>query len=522
MHRRIFKRNEERIHRSVMGYTVAFQRYEREYNRGIRRYQRRASLTELDLALARAEIAYVGDYHTLAQSQRAFLRLLRRLPPERPVVVGLEFVQGRFQAVLDAYIEGTLSDEEFLKQIEHQKHWVFGGFKNFKEILMLARERHYHVIGIDSLGHGPAGSSLQKRDAYAASRLAHAVTTHPHHLVMVLIGELHIAPMHLPAAVDAALSTAGQHPSQLILYQNCHELYFALAEHGREHQTELVRLEANRYCLMNTPPIVAQQSFLNWVDVESAEPQLEAPEHNFKEAVRLIASFLDLPIGNALDEVEIVTVADLSFLARLKERGDFTRFDLHQVKQQILRSESYYIPRAKTVYLGNLNVNHAAEEATHFIRHVVAGVEEPRLLVDAFYARCLEEALGFLGSKLINHKRKHVTLEALAREKRSRAASRRDRLLATLVLRHVGMEAGKKVRGMGTVYSCDAGMFNAVTHVLGYRLGERLYYSLVDGLITKEEVRKVFLDRFDEEGDALTTYLYLVGRTATVKVPERM
>ena len=51
-------------------------------------------------------------------------------------------------------------------------------------------------------------------------------------------------------------------------------------------------------------------------------------------------------------------------------------------------------------------MNHASEEATHFLRHVVSGCQEPLNLVDAFYARALEEAVGFLGSKMLNHKRK--------------------------------------------------------------------------------------------------------------------
>ncbi|MBI5507401.1 MAG: ChaN family lipoprotein [Deltaproteobacteria bacterium] len=522
MHRTIFKQNQARINRSVFGYTPQFQRYEREYAAGISKFERVATLEELDLALDHAQIVYVGDYHTLAQSQRAFLRVLRRLPEERPVVVALEFAEGRFQDILDAYMAGRIAERAFLRGINYDKHWVFGGWKNFKELLDLARERNYYVLAIDSVGRGPAGVSLQRRDTYAAKRIAQALQTHPAHLVAVLIGELHIAPSHLPAAVDRELKLEGFKVPRLILYQNCHELYFQLAEQGLEHEIEVLRLSDERYCLMNTPPIVCQQSFLNWLDVDTEPAQLEAPEANFKEFARLIASFFDLPIERGLKEVEIVTVADLSFLSRLQRRGDFSAADIKSIKKQILSSQSYYIPRAKTVYLGNLSVNHAAEEATHFIRHVVADLSEPRLLVDAFYHRCIEEALGFMGSKLINHKRKRASVEALQREARSRTASPAERHVARLVLRHLSMETGKKVHGISEVYGCDVDAFNAVTHILGYRLGDRLYYGLVSGQIRKAEVHNLFLDPMEEEGAALATYLYLLGRTAKVKVPERM
>ena len=90
------------------------------------------------------------------------------------------------------------------------------------------------------------------------------------------------------------------------------------------------------------------------------------------------------------------------------------------------------------------------------------------------------------------------------------------------MLRHIAKEGGRKVRHMSEVYDCDAEDFNAVTHILGYRLGDRLYYGLTSGQIRKAEARALFMDSFAEEGSALTTYLYLVGRTARVKVPERM
>jgi hypothetical protein len=144
------------------------------------------------------------------------------------------------------------------------------------------------------------------------------------------------------------------------------------------------------------------------------------------------------------------------------------------------------------------------------------------MLVDAFYVRCFEEAIGFLGSKLINHKRKGPTIDVLERQARSRNQPKVERRFARLVLKHIRMELGERVRGMNEVYHCDAETFNAVTHLLGYRLGDRLYYALVGGQLTKEEIRNQFFERFAEEGSPLATYLYLVSSTGAVKIPERL
>jgi uncharacterized iron-regulated protein len=518
LHREIFRRNQVRISQSVVGYTPAFRQYEREYQNGVKQFVRQAAFAELDRAIAGATCVYVGDYHTLAQAQRSFLRLVRRLPEGRPVTLALEFILGKHQKAVDGYLGGRISEKSFRRRLEEHDHWEFGGWHNFRELFEIAKRRGYRVVGIDSSGHGPAGATLKARDDYAARIIGKERKARPDALVMVLIGELHIAKEHLPAAV-ATRSKAAERP--LILYQNCEEIYWKLEEHGQEHEVELVLVEEGSFCLLNTPPIVCQQSFLNWLDVDEGIPELAAPEQNFKEYARLVASFFDLPLGDALDEVELASVVDLSFLSRLKRRGDFSTNDVREIKKQILRSESYYIPRARMVYLGNLSVNHASEEATHFMRHLCSGSHEPRGLVDAFYARCLEEAMGFLGSKLVNHKRKCAHLPHFERLARSRVTSPEERELARLVILHAKMEQGERPRGLARIYETDADLFNAVTHVIGYRLGDKLYYALVRGQMAKDDIRSLFFDAWEEEGAALTTYLYLSMRTRDVKVPER-
>jgi hypothetical protein len=318
------------------------------------------------------------------------------------------------------------------------------------------------------------------------------------------------------AAQDAA---QGGELNSVIIYQNCQPLYEQLQARGQQHDTAAVQLSANRFCLMNTPPIVCQQSFLNWLYVaEDGEP-LAAPEEAFRAYVKVITNFFELPITARGDDVELTSVVDLSFLARLQRRGDFTARDMQLICAQIKSSESYYIPRAKMIYLGNLSVNHVSEEATHYLRHSSANLQEPKLLWEAFYARCIEEALGFLGSKIINPKRKRATIKSFQALRRSRDATAQQRTLATLILRHARMESGAKVRDMAQVYDCSASLFNQLTHALGYRLGDRLYYGLLQGKISKDEIRDLFAETFEESGAAFTAYLFLLACTSTVRLP---
>ncbi len=522
LHREIFRRNKERINDSVYGYSDLFRKYEEEHSKVTLDYQRRASFEELDKQLLKTNVCYFGDYHTLPQAQRSFLRILRRLPEDREVIIALEFFQGRHQKHVDAFMANELEAQDFLKKTDHQGGWGFGDFPSFEPILELAKERNYKVLGIDTKSYGLAGASLAARDKYAARKITRALKQNPNALVMTLIGELHIAPAHLPAEVGKLLQQANAAHQSLIIYQNCERIFWKLEEKGLEHSVAVVKVRPSEYCMNNTPPIVCQQSFLNWLDVEDA-PELEAPEYNFRQYAGVIADFFDLPLGHELDELEITSVIDLSFLQRLARRGDFSEDDMVRIREQILDSESYYIPQAKMAYLGNLSANHTSEEATHFLRHVCSkSFEEPQLLLDAFYTRALEEAIGFMGSKIINHKRKAPPLPYFERLSKSRSISPNDKKFARLVLKHVHLEQGIRVRNMDAVYDCGPDLFNQVTHVLDYRLGERLYYALVEGVLNKSQMRELFFYDFSEEGLALQTYFELMTITRHVVVPNRL
>lgn len=529
LQREVFARNQERINQGVYGYTSAYRKYERDYQQATSRYQAIAGFDELLNAITDADIVYIGDYHTLAQAQRTVVRLLRRLPIDFQPTLAVEFVQGRHQSALDAFLAGRISEQTFLERIDHDPNGVFGAWAHFKPIFDFCGDHRLPMVGID-LVHNHSRSSLKERDAFAAKQIVDAIEARPNKTVIVHIGELHICPTHLPAVVDKELKRRRVSPlSKVIVYQNCEQIYWKLEEQGKEHEAEVVRVRAREYCVMATPPIVAQQSYLNWLDNDDdffdgdTAGDEHAPEKIFKEFVEIIARALGIRVGDALDNVVVSSVIDLQFLDTLRRRGKFSKIELEEIRKQILRSESYFIPKANMVFLGHLSINHAAEEASHFLRHICGGDDEPRYLVDAFYCRALNEAIGFLGSKLINHKRKCPHAEDFARMLAEDRGVRHpfDLQVADFVVKHRKMEQGKGARGLKEMYTSDADTFNAVTHALGYMLGDKLYYAMVEGLVSKSDARELYYDRFEEDGAALSTYLALVARVEKVKLPRR-
>ena len=76
--------------------------------------------------LKAAKALYLGEHHNSLRDhllQADILTALRRSEPRRPMAVGLEAVQRRFQPVLDDYLRGAIG----LEQLEQQTEWSTSG-----------------------------------------------------------------------------------------------------------------------------------------------------------------------------------------------------------------------------------------------------------------------------------------------------------------------------------------------------------------------------------------------------------
>ncbi len=494
LHFSLFKRQQAQISRAVEGHSAAFQAYERRYRKLTRTYHRVISRSEVRAQLGAADVVYVGDYHTLRQAQQSYLELVEEaISTGRPVVLAIEFVEGRFQAVLDGYLKGKLTDKAFLKGIGHAYSGGFDIWPGFKPLLDLARKQGLQVVAIDRRARGSRALAL--RDDYAARRIAAVAKSPLRPLVMVLMGQFHVAPCHLPSRVRATLGE-GCERRHLVVYQNCEGIYWRLARQGEVDQAEAVELRPGELCLINTSPVVCQQTFLDYLEAESGDEQLaeSGAAGRFQEMAGLIARFAGVEVGEALAGVEVGTVADLDFLTRAKLRGRFSRKELGAIRKQMLERESYYIPRARMAYLATLSVNHAAEEAAHFVRHCCVGeaMYAPRRPSDAFYARCLEEALGFFGSKLLNPRRHCVGVPEWA--ERFTAARGEERQIAAFVLAHKAAESEGAEEAGKLLPLKEERLFHAVSHGLGYMLGEALFRGFDQGKVSKVWIRELFHD----------------------------
>jgi hypothetical protein len=525
--KRIYESNRRRIHDSIHVGETQFRKYERRYRQAVARYRKVIGHDEFQSALLSADIIYVGDYHTCHQSQRAFLRILKtiRKDPRRPMLLCLELFHKSLQPIVDGYLTGRIGEDAFLKRIRLRERWVFDLWNNFKPVLEFAR---YHRIPVVGTEVAPDGSSLTRRDKLSGAYIAELAQKYPRHQLLVLVGDLHLAPSHLP--INVARSLRQRHLARKVatVFQNSDTIYWKLARKGVVEKVDIVQIRDDAFCLMNTPPIVCQQSYLNWLEHEEGEIDYADARHNFLELVDRIAHYLRIKTDTRKKEIEVFTCGDLSFLKALEKDRYFNRQEIKRIKSQILASESYFIPRIPLVYLANLSLNHAAEEASHYLKYLCTGEEVPRDRVDAFYANVLHEALGFFGSKLINPKRKcfHLTeFRAMLRYFKSHPVPQGREteietarlLLAYKLWEHRGMALAASF-----VFDQSHEVFFAITHALGYMLGDLMFYGLMSNVIRKSDIRKLFMSTWRDDGAPYKAYMRMIQKLRSVKIPKRM
>ncbi|HEX8699446.1 MAG TPA: ChaN family lipoprotein [Myxococcaceae bacterium] len=509
LHLALFRRQKAQIARAVEDQTTAFRTYEARYRRRTASYHQVLPLAAVHQRVRAADVVYVGDYHTLPLAQETYLGLVERtLETGRRVILALECVEGRHQASLDAYLAGRLPERTLLERLGRAPgSGTPDGWSSFRPLLTFARRHKLEVVGIDRRVQGER--SLELRDAYAAERIARAARAEDRPQVLVLVGQYHVTPCHLPAQVERALGE--EHARRgLVVYQNCEGIYWRLARQGQAGAVEAVELADGSVCLLNASPVVCQQSFLDYLEAEAGDAPIRdrSAADRFREMASLIARLAGVPVGRALEEVEVATAADGDVLARIQQRGRFTQTELAQLRRHILSRESSYIPRARTAYLASLSLNHAAEEAAHFVRHCAVGdaMEAPRRASDAFYARCMEEALGFFGSKLVNPRRGCAGPAEWAR----RFAKTRgvERQIAAFVLAHKAAETEGPDEGVKLLPLRRDRLFHGVSHALGYMLGDALYRAFDSGRVDKAEIRALFRDPLTDPRGAYFSWVH--------------
>jgi uncharacterized iron-regulated protein len=472
-------------------------KYLRDFSNAFRSYESVIDGQQLTTMVGAADVILIGDYHALPSAQRFAATLLeqRAQPGDRPVVLGMETIFSRHQHILEEWWRREIDEGEFRQRIRFDLDWNYE-WPPFYELLVTAREHADAVYGLDCMPREDL-RKIGARDRHAADKIAEVHQRHPNAVILVLFGESHLAPQHLPRALRGRL------PGQRVLtvLQNVDPLYWQATEVQQE-RVEAVRVSDDVVCVFNSTPLEKYESYRlclsRWNQEGEQQPDLGPTIYNLIDS---LLRFLDVDRYSSHNGTQPKFLVDLlpeihcgSSDARLRRLLSRVTGEAERIEAMLRKVEargSVYLPAINAFYIREFQMTCAAEEASRFLHHACRGlplrrnghalatgepIVEP---VDRFYARTLEHALAYFGSRVLYPARPAISDQEACEF--SRAACER--------LMHDALHS-------------DRTRFDALAQKLGYTLGSQLYDAYLRGCVSRSVLRHLFLARIEQPGKA--------------------
>ncbi|HYL95564.1 MAG TPA: ChaN family lipoprotein [Terriglobales bacterium] len=516
-------------------------KYLRDFSEAFRSYESVLGHEHLQSMLLGAGILLVGDYHALPASQRYAASLVAELAAsnKRPVVLGLETIFARDQHIVDEWMRGEIEEDELRERIRFDLDWGYQ-WEPFYELLAGARGHGVLIYGLDCMPRDDL-RKIAARDRHAAEKIAELRLLHPEAQIVVLFGESHFAPNHIPELLQKLL------PAERVLtvLQNVDPLYWKAAGEQRE-RVEAVKVTGDVVCVFNSTPLEKYESYRlcldRWSREGSGAPDLGPTVYNLIDG---LARFLNINACSAhngrqpkflVDQLpEVYCRSTDELLHKLLQRRIAAEPDRKAIRARLAEQGSAYLPAMNSIYVTEFQMVHVAEEAASFLHHACRGsVSKPANgngngqlePEERFYTRVLEHALAYFGSRVLYPARppvREADLYVLYSQSQQEIESCHAysyaeymRMLDFLVL-HKDYEGSMK-RYLAIPALIEEGVrftgerFDFATRQLGHMLGTELYDAYVAGRVGKRFLRSLFFRKPDDANGARDFYFAVVRR----------
>jgi hypothetical protein len=512
-------------------------KYLRDFREAYRSYQKVLSASDVRREIARAGTVLVGDYHALPASQRYLAALLRDFEfHQRPIVLGVETIFSRDQHILDEWVRGEIDEDELRQRIRFELDWGYD-WSPFYELLSAARDHGAWIYGLDCMPREDL-RKIGARDRHAADKIAELRLHHSDALILVLFGESHLAPQHLPAVLQQRLPDE----PMLTLLQNVDALYWRAAGEARD-RVEAVAVRENILCVFNATPLEKYENYRLCLDrwgrsaQDRSAPDLGPTLYNLIDGM---VRFLGINQYSSHNTTQPRLLVDLmpevysrssdALLRRLLSRKGFSAEQRRSLLCQVRERGSVYLTPINAVYVREFRMTSAAEDATRFLHQACRGLPNicngkaaPNTATvarlhrdDAFFLTVLEHALAFFGSRILHPARPslrdtdvaelfNVTREDLEYETVLPFA---DAVEALDFLMH----HRERAYGAEPAPAFSGRKYEYVAEQLGYLTGNDLYNAYLEGDLTTAALRRLFLTHIEEPGVAREAYVQLGTR----------
>jgi len=527
------------VEREIRSYDPAGARkYLRDFYDAYRSYESVLESAQVRDAIAQIDIALVADYHALPSSQRYLASLIRSAEVhQRPVVLGVETIFSRDQHILDEWWRAEIDEAELRQRVRFDLDWGYD-WAPFYDLLSAARECGTALYGLDCMPREDL-RKIGARDRHAAGKIAEIRRRHPEALVLVLFGESHLAPRHLPAQLHSLLPE----DRVLTVLQNVDALYWRAAGEKVDH-VEAVRVADDVLCVFNATPLEKYENYrlyLNrWVRDQNGAPDLGPTVYNLIDG---LVRFLEINLYSPHNTTQPRLLVDLmpevysrnsdALLRRLLSRKGFSVAQRRAMLRRVRERGSAYLAPLNAFYVRKFNMISATEDAARFLHHACRALpdringkaHEPRAPQDAFFAAVLEHALACFGSRILHPARpafRDADLEELCELtcedlEQQTALPYRD-VVEALNFLWWHRQSGRSQRSHPAgpdwtrALAFTGRKWEYVTEQLGSLVGNDLYDAYIDGRIGAPALRRLFLAHLEEPGVASEAYANLNTR----------
>ncbi len=424
-------------------------KYVRDFRDAYRSYQRVLTTDQVRDEIAAAGVVLLGDYHALPNSQRYLASLLRDpVLHRRPLVLGVETIFSRDQHILDEWSRREIDDAELRERIRFDLDWGYD-WSPFSELLNAARDNSAPIYGLDCMPREDL-RRIGARDRHAADKIADIRRRHPNALILVLFGESHLAPRHLPALVAERLPEARPRPSPqstgaspendaaatavperplLTVLQNVDALYWRAAGEASD-RVEAVEIGPHTFCVFNATPLEKYENYRLWLDRWRRDDSVTDLGPTFYNLIDGLVRFLGINRYSPHNTTQPRLLVDLmpevyfsgsdALLRRLLSRKGFTAARRNALLRRIRQRGSVYLAPLNAVYVREFRMTSAAEDAARFLHQACRGLPYRGALAkgvasrgnkspapalspeDAFYLAVFEHALAYFGSRVLH------------------------------------------------------------------------------------------------------------------------
>lgn len=456
-------------------------RYYKNYRKIFASGYKKIKEKELFNKIRNSSLIFIGDYHTLKEAQNFQLKVLKYLKSlKKDIILYLEPYSTEDQKNLEDFFEGKIDEETFLQKIKFRKNWGFE-WENYRKILNYSKENKIKTYGINLSRE----ASLKERDIYGSKFILKKIKENPDSVHLVIIGDLHLAPEHLPLKIIKNLKKKFPY---IIIYQNSETIYKKEMEKGKEKDLKVVKMNGSSFCVFNVEPWVKYQSFLIYL-MKSKMVDLE--EKNLDD----LADVLIGKLGNFFQKkwqcnLEIKTFEEYDFLqSLLNVERSYPFFYLLQ------EGYSFYLPYENIIWLPFPDLLRFVEELAHFIFYEEGIWYGSHIFKEEYFEeRVIYYAFGYFASKLLFEERKTQSIKELRKlliEKSDlRAEKKLERLKRAIpYIIKIKRNYGKKKISEFERY-LDEKLCYTISRRVGYLFGEEWFKLFKKGLLNCKEILK--------------------------------